>query len=176
MILELELPELPLTAQEFERLPHVDGVRLELWEGNLIVAAAAQRAWHSEAADRIRAHFTGLGHRSIREVGVVIGTSGVPVPDVTVFHKGVDVDVDRSQFPAVDVACVVEVVSPESRDRDRTEKPRKYAGAGILEYWIVERAQDSHDILIQQYRLTPAAEGNAYTLIRSVTLDELEAE
>lgn len=176
MILELDLPDLPLTAQEFERLPHVDGVRFELWEGNLIVAAAAQRAWHSEAADRIRAYFAGQGRRAIREVGVVIGTSGVPVPDVTVFHEGVEVDVERSQFPAADVACVIEVVSPESHDRDRAERPRKYARAGIPEYWIAEQAPDSHDVLVHQYRLTPAAECDQYTLIRSVSLGELEAE
>jgi Uma2 family endonuclease len=170
----LELPALPLTAEEFARLPPVPGARLELWEGSLVVAAAAQRAWHSEAADRVRAYFTRRGQRAIREVGVVIGPSAVPVPDVTVFRAGAVIDQDKSQFPAADVACVAEIVSPESRDRDLAEKPPKYARAGIPEYWIVD--QESGKIIVRQYGLTPTTEGDQYTLIRSVALGDLEAE
>lgn len=33
---------------------------------------------------------------------------------------------------------VVEVISPESRDRDRIEKYREYALAGIPEYWLID--------------------------------------
>ncbi len=33
---------------------------------------------------------------------------------------------------------VVEVISPESRDRDRIEKFREYAKAGIPEYWLID--------------------------------------
>lgn len=81
-IVRLELPALPLTVEEFERLPAVDGARLELWEGSLLVAARAQLAWHSDAADLVRAHFTRRGYRAIRDVGVVTGAT-VVVPDVT---------------------------------------------------------------------------------------------
>lgn len=174
MTIQLELPALPMTAEEFERLPPVSGVRLELWEGCLIVAAAAQRAWHSEAADCVREYFTRRGHRAIREVGVVIGPSAVPVPDVTVFRAGVQVDPDRSQFPAADVACVAEIVSPDSRSRDLADKSARYARAGLGEYWIVE--QDSGEVIVRQYRLTPAAEGDQYTLIRSISLDDFGAQ
>lgn len=40
-MVQLDLPALPMTAEEFERLPAVEGARLELWEGSLVVAAAA---------------------------------------------------------------------------------------------------------------------------------------
>jgi Uma2 family endonuclease len=33
---------------------------------------------------------------------------------------------------------VVEVISPESRERDRIEKYREYAQAGIPEYWLID--------------------------------------
>jgi Uma2 family endonuclease len=33
---------------------------------------------------------------------------------------------------------VVEVISPESRDRDRIEKYREYAEAGVTEYWLID--------------------------------------
>jgi Uma2 family endonuclease len=35
---------------------------------------------------------------------------------------------------------VVEVISPESRERDRIEKYREYASAGIPEYWLIDPA------------------------------------
>jgi Uma2 family endonuclease len=173
--LELELPDaMPLTADDFERLPHIEGVRLELWEGNLIVAAAAQRAWHSEVVFRLNTLFRRQGLRTAMKVGVVAGMRGVPVPDVTVFRAGVEVDLDRSQFPAADVFRVVEIVSPDSRDRDRVDKPVTYARAGIAEYWIVEQAADSFEAVIHHYGLTPAAGGDAYTLVRTGTLSALE--
>lgn len=34
---------------------------------------------------------------------------------------------------------VVEVISPESRDRDRKRKPLLYAEAGIKPFWLVEK-------------------------------------
>jgi Uma2 family endonuclease len=174
--LELDLPDtLPLTADDFERLPHVEGVRLELWEGNLVMAAAAQRAWHSEMAFRITTLLRRQGLRTAMEVGVVVGSRGVPAPDVTVFRSGVDVDLDRSQFPAADVLRVVEIVSPDSMDRDRVDKPVTYARAGIPEYWIVEQAVGSFDAVVHEYALSPTASGDAYILIRTVTLTELES-
>jgi len=33
---------------------------------------------------------------------------------------------------------VVEVISPESRDRDRIDKYREYADAGVPEYWLID--------------------------------------
>jgi len=41
-MVQLDLPPLPLTAEAFEALPAV--ARLELWNGSLVVAAAAQQA------------------------------------------------------------------------------------------------------------------------------------
>ena len=39
MTINLELPvSLPMTADDFARLPAPEGVRLELWDGNLDVA------------------------------------------------------------------------------------------------------------------------------------------
>ena len=35
-------------------------------------------------------------------------------------------------------ALAIEVVSPESVERDRLEKPVEYAGGGVEEYWLVD--------------------------------------
>lgn len=64
-------------------------------------------------------------------------------------------------------------MSPDSRERDHAEKPRVYARARIPRYWIVD--QESGKAVVHQYGLTPTAEGDQYTLIRSVALADLDA-
>jgi Uma2 family endonuclease len=48
---------------------------------------------------------------------------------------------------------IVEVVSPESRTRDRREKFREYALAGVREYWLVEPLKRSCEV----FRLSGSA-------------------
>jgi Uma2 family endonuclease len=169
----IDLPRLlPMTAEEFEELPEVEGARVELWEGNLVMMAAAQMAWHSAIARRVEDYFRAAKREVLREMGVVVGKRDVPIPDLLVF-KGA-IDLERSQFPADDVACVVEVVSSESVQRDTVAKPAKYAAAGIPEFWLVTRVRDDlDDTKVEIFRLTP--EGT-YGLARRCSLAELEDE
>ena len=165
------LPPLPLTAAQYERLPPIPGLRLELWEGNLDVAAAAQMAWHTVVGRIIERVLLHGGQETLREIGVVLGPRTVREPDVTRFRPGVVPALRLSQFPAADVDLVVEIVSPESDRRDREVKPDEYAGAGIPEYWIVgQHPDDEADAMINMYRLTPAGR---YGLARTVSLSEL---
>ncbi|BCB80192.1 hypothetical protein GCM10022251_06380 [Phytohabitans flavus] len=175
MELKIDLPgALPLTAEEFVAVPVIEGARIELEEGNLIVMAAAQMKWHTMTARRIEAWFRAKGLDAEREVGVVVGRRSVPAPDVTVFRKPVT-DLRWSQFPATDVQCVVEVVSPNSINRDRVIKPLMYADAGIPEFWLVEEHPDlPADAVIKQHQLTRTATGAAYSIVRTITLFELE--
>lgn len=67
-----------------------------------------------------------------------------PQPDLVVyrFHPATDDDWQSdTHIPAEDVHLVVEIVSEESQDRDRTTKPMKYAAAGIPHFWRVEREE-----------------------------------
>lgn len=165
-----DLTRLPLTAEEFESIPEPEGTRLELWEGNLVVMAAAQMAWHSATARRIEDLFRAAKREVLREIGVVVGPRDVPIPDVVVFRG--PIDLMRSQFPAADVTCVVEVISPESVNRDKHAKPAKYAAAGIPELWLVsQHEQDAYDAEVEIYKLTPAGE---YGLAERKLLTELE--
>jgi Uma2 family endonuclease len=174
--INLELPaSLPMTAEEYGNLPIPDGVRIELWDGNLDMAAAAQMGWHSQTARRICNLLIDEGRRAYQEVGVVLGPRSVRAPDVTRFRAEARPDSRDSQFAATDVDLVVEVVSPESRGRDRVTKPLEYAAAGIPEFWLVEEdAQDPDDAVINIFRLTIGPTGQAYTLFRQVNLTVLE--
>jgi Uma2 family endonuclease len=174
----VELPRLPMTADEFGRMPPVKGLRIELWEGNLDVSAAAQMRWHALVMHSIGDLFKATGQEISYETGVVLTDRTVREPDVSRFRRGVFPGYRRSQFSADDVDCVVEVISPESERRDREIKPEEYAKAGIPELWLVEEHPDDEaDAIVNVYRLEPAG---VYALTRKVALsaltDELEQE
>ncbi len=170
----VEMPRLPMTAEEFERMPPVKGLRIELWEGNLDVSAAAQQRWHAIVMRRIGDLFEAAGREVSYETGVVLTQRTVREPDVSRFRPGVFPRLRQSQWPADDVDCVVEVISPESDKRDRIIKPDEYAAAGIPEFWLVEEHPDDEaDAVINIHRLT---EAGTYALMRSVGLSTLQKE
>jgi Uma2 family endonuclease len=170
----LDVPRLPLTAEEFERMQPVKGLRIELWEGNLDVSAAAQMRWHAIVMRRIANMFEETGRAVTTETGVVLSRRTVREPDVTRFRAGLKPEYKRSQFPAADVDLVVEVVSAESDKRDHLIKPEEYAGAGIPEFWLVEEhPDDDADAVVNVYRLTPAG---VYALVGTNDLSALLAE
>jgi len=168
----IDLPRLPMTAEEFQELPQVEGARVELWGGNLVVMAAAQMWWHADVAHRVVSFFREGGCSANHELGVIVAPRDVPIPDVVVFRERVT-DTRRSQFPAHDVACVVEIVSPESIERDTKWKPARYAAARIPEFWLItEDPDDPSEADVEIYRLTP---GGTYELSRKWELTDLEA-
>lgn len=178
MTINIELPApLPMTAEDYQRLPIPDGVRIELWNGSLDMSAAAQMYWHSHAAHRILALFLADGRSASCETGVVLASRTVRSPDVSRFRPEFRPDPRNSQFPAAGVDLVVEVVSPESTERDRAVKPAEYAAAGIPEFWLVEEdEQDPDDAVINIFRLTIGPTGQTYVLFRQVNLTALEDE
>lgn len=173
-----EVPgRLPLTAADYAEIEAPDGVRLELSEGTLEMAAAAQMAWHTEMARRICNMFIDGGRVSYREIGVVLGPHDVRSPDVTRFKAGFVPDLRRSQFQAAEVDLAVEVISTGSRKRDRMIKPIEYAQASIPEYWLVEDdAADPNGAIVNIYQLTLHPNAQEYVLVRRVSLDDLEKE
>lgn len=71
-------------------------------------------------------------------------------------------------------ATVVEVVSPDSRERDYHVKARGYAAAGIPEYWIVdEHPADPYDGTVRLHRLVLGADGHRYEVRRTASVKEL---
>lgn len=68
----------------------------------------------------------------------------MPEPDVMVLLEAADEYVDRHPGPA-DVRLVAEVAD-SSLKQDREDKLKKYAAAGIGEYWIVNLVQDQIEV------------------------------
>ncbi|MCW6003246.1 Uma2 family endonuclease [Micromonospora sp. CPCC 205371] len=162
-----------LTVEDLERLPKVEGYEYELDEGRLrIMAAAAMRSWHGEMALRVANWFRAKGQPAFPEGGVVLKDGTTRTPDVCVFWSRPESS-DKAYYPAHSYAALIEIVSPDSADADRFEKPRLYAAAGVPTYWLVEpHPEDKWDAMVQIFQLGTAG----YTVTRTVPMSELERE
>ncbi|MFH8400581.1 Uma2 family endonuclease [Streptomyces anulatus] len=129
----------------------------ELIDGSLVFVSP-QRKFHTLAMylleQGLRVHVP--GHLRVRrEMAVVLGKRSVPEPDLVVVSAEADGDQRQTRYQAADVLLAVEVVSPDSEDRDRDTKPHKYAAAGIKHFWLVEMVGDGHRPMVITYELDP---------------------
>ncbi|MFD0275913.1 Uma2 family endonuclease [Kitasatospora sp. NPDC127111] len=125
-------------ADDLDHLPQAPR-HTELIEGALVFMTSPQRSWHSRTVTALTALLEELvpeGFLAEREMTIKLDGRNRPEPDLVVATA--DYDPDRTWYATEDVALVVEVVSPESADRDRIVKVRKYAEAGIPYYWVIE--------------------------------------
>ena len=74
-----------------------------------------------------------------------IGTAKFREPDLLLVRDAGDPRRGNEYWRGADL--VMEVVSPDSRDRDRRQKRVDYAEAGISEYWIVDPLDDTVTVL-----------------------------
>ncbi|AXK36234.1 Uma2 family endonuclease [Streptomyces armeniacus] len=88
-----------------------------------------------------------------REMAVVLSRKSAPEPDLFVVHASAVTSRRQTRYEAMDVVLVVEVVSPESEERDRDTKPYKYARAGIPHFWRVEMKGDDDHPVVYVYEL-----------------------
>ncbi len=75
-------------------------------------------------------------------------------PDLMLVDLQADTGDDQTFCCPKDVLLLIEVVSQESRVRDREVKPRKYAAAGIPHFWRVEC--DEGRPVVHTYEIDPA--------------------
>jgi Uma2 family endonuclease len=152
------------TVDDFFRLdlpPHT-----ELIDGSLVFVSP-QRKFHTLAmylAEKGLRSSVPEHLRVRREMAVVISRRSVPEPDVVVVTAEADGDEDTTRYQAKDVVLAIEVVSPESEERDRDTKPHKYAGAGIPHFWRVEKADaNARRPVVYVYELDPVSKAYALT-------------
>lgn len=143
------------TADDLDTLPDLPP-HTELIDGSLVFVTP-QSSFHSEIiiALQIELRRTVPDDLAVRrEMTVVIDDQQRPEPDLIVLRSGALGDGNETKYDAEDVVLAVEVVSPESRGRDRETKPLKYARAGIQHYWRVEK-QDGQPVVFV-FELEPA--------------------
>ncbi|WP_149180255.1 Uma2 family endonuclease [Streptomyces sp. TRM49041] len=125
-------------ADDLDRIPNLPR-HTELIDGALIFMMCPQRSWHDRVIRRLTAALEDLaptGHTVEAQMTVRLSTKSRPEPDVVAAK--VAYDPDRTCFLPDEVDLVVEIVSEESRERDRETKPFKYARAGIRHFWRIE--------------------------------------
>jgi Uma2 family endonuclease len=148
------LPAHPLTEDDLDEVGRIfadTGWRYELDNGRLLLMAP-MKTWHADVSRRVCNLLIARGGFAYQEQGVRFSSRKVRYPDVALFWDKPDPDAERHDPSAF--AMVVEVISTDSVEDDRVNKPRLYAGAGIPEYWIVDRCPDDRDdALIEFFKL-----------------------
>jgi Uma2 family endonuclease len=111
----------------------------ELIDGALVFMMFPQRVWHARMITALVNSLTDQAPEGIevdREITIRLDKWNRPEPDLLAARA--PYDPSRTFYTPEETLLVVEVVSPESAHRDRNVKLRKYAEAGIANYWRVE--------------------------------------
>lgn len=130
-------------------LADYEGVRAEWVDGKVVEMSPASDR-HQDilemlaAALRTYVERTRAGVVRSQNLGVRIGTR-LRVPDI-LFLSTEHLDRRTSTHVEGPADFVVEVVSFESRLRDRDEKFYEYARAGIPEYWLIDPLRETVDL------------------------------
>ena len=133
-----------LTIADWDAMPHGDGNRYEIIEGELFVSCSPGLT-HQRVLTNLFALFVlFLQKNAIGEIltnaGVILSKFSAVIPDLVIFlneQRDTIITNDRLTGPP---ALVIEVVSPGSANshRDRVDKLRLYSKHGVSEYWIVD--------------------------------------
>ncbi|WP_405084699.1 Uma2 family endonuclease [Microbispora sp. NBC_01389] len=136
------------TADMLDHLPPDAPRHVELIDGALVFRAP-QTVFHMLMVTLLTDRDHGIrppGHLAVaREMSVTLGPRQRPEPDVLVLGREALSDLRRTWYRPEEVHLVVEVVSPESAERDRVTKPIKYSNAGIRYLWRIEQ-EDQHAV------------------------------
>ncbi|MFC5664585.1 Uma2 family endonuclease [Kitasatospora misakiensis] len=144
------------TAEDLDRLPDLPP-HTELLDGSLIFVSP-QTLFHMRMLRKLERALEAAvpdGWQAWREMTIRLDARNRPEPDLTVVSEHADTGPEGTYCDAQDVLLAVEIVSEESRARDREVKPRKYAAAGIAHFWRVERDEQGLAI-VHTYEIDPA--------------------
>jgi Uma2 family endonuclease len=139
-----------VTLEEYLALPETT-LPHELVEGELRVTAAPS-PWHQAVLNRIARALEdfieprglGLVFRAPVDVILDAGTGLALQPDIVFIRHERSGIVGERIGGAPDL--VVEVLSPGTRDYDRTEKSARYAAARVVEYWLADLENQTIEI------------------------------
>ncbi|GAA3763858.1 Uma2 family endonuclease [Salinactinospora qingdaonensis] len=150
------------TAEDLDRLPNLPP-HTELIDGSLVLVSP-RKAFHTLMMFVLEAGLRRMVPRDLRvrrEMSVILGKRQRPEPDLLVIHADAAGGTEETSYRPEAVELVVEVVSPESDERDRERKPQLYAKAGITHFWRVENRSGAAVVYV--YELDPATRAYALT-------------
>lgn len=143
------------TIDDWEAMPHGDGNRYEIIEGELFVSCSPGLTHQKVVSNLITLFVLFLDKNPIGEfltnVGLLLSRYSGVIPDLVVFlHETSDTIItgDRLTGPT---DLVIEVISPGFANvrRDRVDKLKLYSKHQVPEYWIVDPA----NLTVDQYVL-----------------------
>jgi Uma2 family endonuclease len=142
-----------------------DGKRYEILDGDLAVTPAPGTTHQRIVRDLHLAlfgyfHGRGLGEVLFAPLDVILTERDVVEPDILVVSDPGQVSSRGIEGPPL---LVVEVLSPSTRERDRTLKAQRYAALGVRHYWIVDPEQRRIECLrgnAGRYEVACAARGD----------------
>ncbi|MFC7380955.1 Uma2 family endonuclease [Sphaerisporangium rhizosphaerae] len=142
------------TADMLDHLPPGAPRHVELIDGSLIMMSP-QSAFHMLMLRLLERELDPPDDLVVaREMSVTLGLRQRPEPDILLVKRTAMTSLATTSFRPEDVHLVVEVVSPESAERDRTTKPIKYSNAGIRFLWRIE--QEDEAPVVYTFELEPA--------------------
>jgi len=113
----------------------------ELWDGELIMPPSPS-FFHQEVADSFHDALKGfvrprrLGKTCIAPLDMVLTNTRATQPDVA-FISTARLDIIQTRLMGA-ADLVAEVISPDSRRRDRIDKRDLYEQHGVTEYWLID--------------------------------------
>ena len=140
--------KLKLTYQDYVLLPD-DGKRYEILDGDLYVTPSPT-ARHQEVSfnlalamgQYVKTH--GLGKVLASPLDVILADDSIAQPDL-LFVSNERLPIVRDWVHGAP-DLVIEILSPGTRDRDRTLKRHLYARHGVRELWLVDPEARSVEI------------------------------
>ncbi|MFF7676076.1 Uma2 family endonuclease [Actinacidiphila glaucinigra] len=146
------------TSDDLDRIPDLPP-HTELIDGSLVFVSS-QKSFHSLAMDLLEQGLRGTAPETLRvrrEMSLVLNTRNRPEPDLVLVRAEAASDAaDETGYQAADAVLVVEVVSPDSEERDRKRKPQLYAEAGIPHFWRVEKGGEGRLPVVYVFEREPA--------------------
>jgi Uma2 family endonuclease len=145
------------TADDLDRIPGLPP-HTELIDGSLVFVSPQTR-FHSRTMRLLDNALLEQApdHLDVdREMTIKLDSKNRPEPDIVVFPVEAVTGPNQTWYRPDDILLAVEVVSPDSRERDREVKPRKYAQAGVRHFWRVEQDEDKGLPVVYVYELDPA--------------------
>jgi len=163
---EKPLPQKILSIEQFLEWREED-IQAEWVDGKVIIMSPASRK-HQQIADFLSAILRIFSET--KNLGLTISapfsmrldtTSAVREPDL-LFISTANLHRLKESYLDGPADIAIEIVSPESIDRDREDKFAEYEQAGILEYWLIDPVHEQAEFYILKqgrYHLADISDG-----------------